>query len=417
MVHLKKIRCNLSDFDPNFSVTQTKLIVKPSINLDLNLNVETNQLSTVVPIEILEKIFMYLNKSEQLQCRLVCKNWFNIFSSSLRLDRTLNFHDSYLSWKTDPVEIFRNTKFKYNRITIGTGTTINRNDNLSAFWTSIGIEIKELFFIRKLYAMKNAFESGLTADHFPKLKHIIFDCPHNCDYSFIKNIPEWNTLLVQIEKITFTNGVCQFVRNAEQLYPEMEMPNVEKFHVYYKSDDIVKGLSGLNFPKLREFFILLDSNITLDALFKETTLNFGQLEYFFVEKIGKWEENIFDLITMNCINAKSIGVGMSDKFYVIESQKLKLIQTPEKYIDLKKTVEVMFQRLPTLSDIYFGIYSGDKVHQRILYSRTGVSSFIETEKSYRRFDEFYFSVLRYPGIMFNPNKIFGNYSGSFLFFQ
>lgn len=404
---LEEIHCNSLPFEWNGSVTSDESDTESLNDLEPNLIIgdgyQTNK-DVHFPIAVLEEIVLFLKTNDRLACRLVNTHWFNIFSSSRKLDRTLNFFNSFLSNGSDPVNIFLNTNFKYNRIVIGARTTINANDNLTKFWEIIGSEIEEFFLVIHASAMINAFKSGLTVEHFPKLRHIVFDIsmPQFNDL-LLKDIPIWKTFLAKIEKITIRDPDISLTLNSEFEHTNFEMTNVQVLHVHQKSDEMLDYLSHLSFPHIREFLISYNSMMPLDTLFKVPKLNFFQLEYLFVKKrFDEWHVNDFLLMSQNCHKIKGLGIGLSDEFYHFVNRELTFSSTSKNYFDLEVIVQMMFDKLLWLCDIYFVIVSDPsrKIKQRKLYSRTSVNSFTATEQSFRRFDEFYLFALKYPAYQF-----------------
>lgn len=410
--NLSNLRCYSSESKDAFENVFDKLLKLETINKnhhvfnrDCVVKIKTNETDQPLrlsnrmnindlPPETLENVFLYLNEKDQLTCRLVRTSWFQILSSSSRINRTLDLKDSYLSIRTNPVQTFLNTDFKYNRVLLNSKTHIAKDENLTEFWRTIGRDIKEIcVFNRHSTFFTDAFTSGLTPDHLPKLKQLVFSTFYYFNELLSQNILEFSVILSKIKTLKFTDMMSDI-----QLYdkhPELvkfEMSNVEKLEVHdNNARAIIQCLVQLSLPQIRSCLIFSGSYLDFQLLF-ETNLNFGQLKTFFVAKKDKWDAKDFVLITKNCSNLCYLGLGLNAHNEGIDDV-LKAIP------DILK---MMFDKLPLLCGIYFVSYDCTfcdsypldyrreylEIKHSKLYWRTGMNSWTKSRRSYDVFDNF-----------------------------
>lgn len=355
------------------------LAKEDQLNLNLALEADIHDL----PMEILEQIFSTLDKKDRLQCRQVSKRWFNIFSSSSKLDRTLNLKESYLSRNINPVKVLLDTKFKYNRIVIEKDTNFASDEDLSEFWQKIGKDIEEICLRGQRLTLVDAFKTGLIAAHLPKLKRITVDLFFYFSKLLSQDLPEWRLLLKRLKTIIFTSTgfINCFTLHLEPI-PVFEMTHLEQIEVYYNVAAVLGYLLDcLSLPNLKKFIIFSNSETTIQTLFK-ANCNFDKLTTLFIAKYEEWQSHDFELICQKCSNLRSLGICMlsrvahSDRTFNVSSYNL--------------IVGRMFIRLLYLCEIYFTKFINNKkgtIEQHKLYLRTGTKSFTESDKSHRYFDE------------------------------
>lgn len=366
---LSKIFCGERYFYKNDQITNDTIAIEEhEMRDEAKLTIE--DLST----EIIECIFLNLNKRDQLQCRQVSKRWFDICSSSTQLDRSLSFKDSYLSNNINPVKIFLNTKFNYNRLVFDKDTNFATEDDLTEFWDKIGEHIIELSFIGNALNIEGAFKTGLVSNHLPNLICLCF----NNLYFFNellsrKNIPEWHSILKKIKSLTVM-GVYVVTRKLSNDLV-FEMPCVEKVEVYYNADVVLNYLSYLTFPNIKTFVIVSESDEPTQSLLK---VNFTNLQSLFIGHYEQWKNHGFESICQKFPSLCSLGVCM--------------LGATERTFDVNfcnSVAESFFGRLCFLCKIYFvKFYKTERnILQRKLYYRTSVNEFIVSNEKHHLFDE------------------------------
>lgn len=222
------------------------------------------------PPKLLEQLFSYLTAKEQRACRQVCKNWFNVLSSSPYADRTLNLKGSELSRRTKPVKIFGNSKFKYNSIVFD-GNTFIRDSDLTAFWAKIGAEVEEIC-IKGDTAFTGAIETGLEAQHFPKMKKLTIELP--LLYDLIKeDYTDWWLLLTQVEIFCViyhwgqNDDIDNYILNDFGSDPSFTMSNVTtlEIHNMIAPGPIIFGFfQKLHFPNFKLCYLRTSQKIWLN---------------------------------------------------------------------------------------------------------------------------------------------------------
>lgn len=351
-----------------------------------------DNINDALPLELLEEILRFLYKSDVLSCRQVCRYWFDICSSSSRLDRTLDLTNSYLTWKTSPVKLFVNTNFKYNRILINDATSCAKGENLTEFWETITRETKEIRIKGHHPNFINAFESGLTAAHLSQLHHLSFTEVPSFNELLKQDNPEWNSLLTRIDTLTFRES--DFTKYHKKI-EEFSMSNVKSLNfVQFWNDEVVlELLNRISFPKIQNFKVLPLFFMELPQIF-QTKLNFWQVKILCVTKsVDQWSYGDLQLIWMNCSNLQRCGLGQEE-------------DTGDDHFDdtvfmrSEQVSRLMFDKLSELSGIYFVKFvknDGEKFQYKA-YCRSGVKSFKKLNKTHRLSDEIccLFEQVRHP---------------------
>lgn len=349
------------------------------------------------PSEILEKIFLFLSKKNQLQCRAVCKRWFDIFSSSPKLDRSLSFQYSYLSRKTNPVRILLSTEFKYNRMVFYKDTYFDDED-LSEFWQKIGVEIKELSFQSTTLKFGAALKTGLKSNHFLKLEKLTLS-----DYEFYEvfsqNNKEFNNILKRIKSICLNDYVTYFSTYSSKQASVFEMTNLEEFELYlFGTDFILEMLSNcLSFPNLKKLSIFSspdlkdDPNSSTLKFFKKA-FNFDHLTTLLIGNFKTWPNNFLKLICDNLSSLQSLGICMINDG-LISKDPIK-----------RKFCNDMFSKLKCLDEIFFiSVSEFSKIVKEpkyILYRRTGSL----TNELHHTFYKIYMNYFNLSNILYIENE-------------
>lgn len=346
-----------------------------------------------LPNHIWEKIFWYLSKNQQLRCRLVCKDWFDIFSSGLKLDRTMKFTDCHLSAKTDPVNVFANTTFCYNRLLFGQNLNFAPDENLSEFWEAIGGPIVKLVIERGYTTFTDAFKTGLASHHLPNLNELYFDnFYYFFNVSLTKEDPEWQKILKKISKITFRNAFYKGFHEIVSDYAEIELSNIEEVKIINTSETDLKCLNSLTFPKLKKFTLIYDSHSSLEELF-DTKVEFSELTFLSIAKYKKWRTFDFKLISNKCTNLRCLIIGQhvvpEGPNVATEPNASVSTDRNAKPTDIRtfdqalfaQVSKMMFEELLTLYDIYFVSFSSmeRKVRECKVYSKSDVRGFVVSE--------------------------------------
>lgn len=343
-----------------------------------------------IPNHIWEKIFLYLSKNEQLGCRQVCTAWFDIFSSGLKLDRTIKITNNDLLVKRSPIHVFANSTFPYNRLLFAYHVNFGTDENLSKFWETIGKTIVTLEIDNIYTPFTDVFKTGLASHHLPNLKELVFDQYYDLfDVSLSKKDPEWQIILNIIVKVTFRNS---FQRHVINDFVDFEFSNIEELKIINTSKTYLNFLNSLFFPKIRKFTLIHDAHMTLHELF-ETELIFSQLISLSIVKYHKWRMVDFDLIAWNCPNLTRLTIGQDvepEKPNIVteaipgtskdKTSKPVVIRTFDQ--DLVESVAtMMFEELLDLCDIYFVSFCSTekKVSECKVYSRSAVSGFSVSE--------------------------------------
>lgn len=287
----------------------------------------------VLPVEILEHIFSFLHKNSQLQCRAVSKRWFDIFSSSLKLDRTLHFKDSYLSLNTSPVEILLSTEFKYNRMVFYKNTYFAK-DGLSKFWTKIGKEIKEFILQDEALNPIGAYKTGLRENHLPNLEKLTIST-----YVLSIHYPIFFNILKKIKKMCLFSLAIKISTDSLKQFQNFELTNLKEFELYLIDDEIIFDMLSncLSLNKLSIFF-KKDKNFN-------TTFNFNQLTTLLIGGFNKWPTNFLKVICDNLSNLRSLGICMINERQIIANP-----------IDLEfcdELTQKIFSKLKFLDEIFF----------------------------------------------------------------
>lgn len=360
-------------------------------------NVQVDNQSTELLIEIWEKIFCYLDKYDQLKCRQVCQFWFDIFSSNSTLYRTLDFSKSYLSTVADPVKIFMNTNFNYNRIVFNKDTNVAEGENLTKLWDRIGNEVEEIIIRGDATPFINIFKTGLTAKHLPHLTSFVFETFSYFNNLLTEQIPEFNLLLSQIKILKF---------HSHSVVPELhirnpgEILNIEELLIRDNSQVILNCLNHLNFPKITKFLCISETRsenpkehpFDLELLFK-TNLKFTQLSCLFVGKTSKWNICEIELITKSCFNLKCLGLCFQTDIFDFRSK----FENYDEIFEASSRSEVdgscanvarkIFDQMDTLRDIYFVLHSTYGAGSKF-YSRSG-DNCIASDRFYCPFSDFF----------------------------
>lgn len=74
-----------------------------------------------MPTVMLSSIFLYLEKKDRLNCKLVCKHWLSVLMTDVyfKKDRHLYLSNCVLDETVAPLSVFENAPYSYNMITIG----------------------------------------------------------------------------------------------------------------------------------------------------------------------------------------------------------------------------------------------------------------------------------------------------------
>lgn len=330
-------------------------------------NVSNYNINTTLPTEILEKVFEFTEKIDLLSSRRVCRYWFEICSSSTKLDRTLDLKNSYLSWKADPVRLFINTNFKYNRIEVNNETHVANAESLLKFWEKIAGDIKEIRITDDEPTFIKAFETGLKAQHFTKLNHLSFNTIYGFKEFLKQDNAEWNALLTNIDTLSFVSNLF----TEHKCILNFSMSNVKhlKFFDRCHDKDITEILNSVSFPKIQNLTILIFRNIKLNEIFK-TKLNFCQLREFHIT-ISDWSYQDVELICINCPNLQCLRIGnVSGK-------------DDTEFLENEEVPKMLFDELPALREIYFYLLKfieeiNEDEMQYIKYCRTRDGGFIKS---------------------------------------
>lgn len=315
-----------------------------------------------LPTEILEQVFLYLNQMEQRRCRQVSKLWFNIFSSSPTLDRSVDLENSYLSLKTNPVKLLVHTNFKYNRL-IFLNTNFPKNEDLTMFWEKLGTEIEDIWIVDSNFM--DAFATGLKNVHLLKLTKIFFN------YELLKqNIAEWKLLLNRIETLHVYSLKLWEHDGEQSRNTEVSLPNVTELKIIenFQSTKMMFELCNtISYPKIKNFEMLSRTiNITdMQQLF-QTHINFNQLHSLSIGKHDKWEDNHFELILRCCSNLMNLTIGVGKDF--VEN------------LNCKKVAREMFDNLLFLCQMRFLVFETEKhssTKRYKKYFRTGLNEIDE----------------------------------------
>lgn len=129
----------------------------------------------ILPDELWAQVFQHLTIDEQVNCRSVCKQWWNVFNSFPLFRRLFRLRNCVLSMDTNPCKTFKNTHFNYNNLLLQGPIIICEND-VNEFWCSIGRSINEIFIgkwmnVEKWLQLQNG---GMMMRNFPALKSITF---------------------------------------------------------------------------------------------------------------------------------------------------------------------------------------------------------------------------------------------------
>lgn len=314
---------------------------------------DTLKLKTL-PNEIWEKIFLYLNRNAQLACRKVCRLWFNICGSNSNLYRTIDFSSSYLSRNANPVKIFIQTNFNYNRIVFDRNTNVARGEDLTELWERIGNPIEKIFFNGDEKSIINALKSGLTAKHLPKLSSLVFETFLSFNALLLENLPEWIALLPQIRKLKFYSYIDS--PNQRLRIPEVEMTSLEEFLIRDNSETILASLSHLHLPNIKKLLCISGNEINFRSLFR-TNANFEQLRCLFVVKPVKWDDYEIELIAKRCQNLECLGLCYRTSVYDIRKKFKNFDEILSTSTCLDVARKMFDGKLRELRELYFVIHS------------------------------------------------------------
>uniref|UniRef100_A0A336LQZ0 CSON001510 protein n=1 Tax=Culicoides sonorensis TaxID=179676 RepID=A0A336LQZ0_CULSO len=262
--------------------------------------------SIMLPPEVMQKIFGYLSFNQQLMCRVVCKQWFEILSSSsFSSIRTLDFKDDLISSNSTIVSFFRNSQFKYNKIIFRSDNITN--ENLTEFWKKIGQEIIEIHFDGIEENFENYLITGFNLNHVPKLKVLSFQTLDQFINLVSSNNPEWIKIFDKIQTLRIETT------NKPKTDYELEMRNLENLEMKFLLDFDTMNLffNQIQFPSIKSLQIhSLTPNVALETFF-HSNFQFGQLKNLEIGKEkGTWEFSEIELIIENCTNLNRIAIGI-----------------------------------------------------------------------------------------------------------
>lgn len=344
-----------------------------------------------LPIEVLDETFSYLErKHDQLRCRQVCRFWFKILSSSIKCNRSLNLENAFFSWKSSPVKLFINTKFSYNELVLNHATIFDKDENFSDFWANIGKHINNIRMYCSSPHLTNIFDSGFQLDHLPKLNKLsLLNFTYN-SYLPFENTPSWKSILSKIKILRICYYFGLLVPDPEHTFEftSLEELQVIPYHSVFNRDweVILECLKLGNFPSITRLFIFMKEIDTFKSLF-ETQLKFNQLKIMVVVRRELYSERDLKLILMNCPQLQSIGFGFCTNKIDMSENDFDC-HSIFKSKECLSVVKVLFEKLVLLSDIYFFMfcYNEHKIERRKLFSRVGVNSFKQSQKSFQLFD-------------------------------
>lgn len=386
--HLEHVQCNQKTIMRDDAL---KLGSEENSNnsLESDTAAEMHHQSITLPPEVLEKIFLHLGRNDQLTCRMVCKLWFDIFSYNTNLYRTIDFKSCYLSKYTNPVKIFAYTNFHYNRLIFNNDTNFAPNENLRDLWDRIGPSIEEICVDGDATSIIMAFKSGLSLDHFGHVKSLVFETFQSFNLMFLEGIPEWTLLLRQIKKLTFYSYV-EVLKLHIQCSP-MDVPNLKELRIRDNSQQILECLNNYHSPNITKLLCISGDALNM-KLFLDTCKKFTQLRCLFVAKPIKWKNYEIDLISSCCPKLKCLGLCYRTSDFDIRSKFYDFDEILEKN-SCTNVAQEMFQKLPSLRDISFVIFSTfGRDSEMYCWSEKAL---IVTNRFYSSFSDFFKSQINF----------------------
>lgn len=353
--HLEGIKCNYRNFKRDDSL----VLVSKELSTDIfesDTATEMNLQSVTLPEEPLVKIFRYLKRNDQLNCRRVCKSWFNILSTNSKLDRTLDFSSNYLYRNADFVKTFSQTKFQYNRLVFCNTTTFVSNENLTVLWRQVGPSVEEIYVQDDGRPIIGALRSGLSKLHLCNLNSLVFQQFNGFCSMFSEEMEEWTNILRQIKRLSFHSYVNGAYAGVFQLqYYIINLPNLDELYIGVETELISKCLNHFHSPNIKKIFCVIKKNL---GLFLENCNRFQQLNCLFILKTTEWKNSELEMISNYFPNLNLLGLQSSTKFQYLMRDHI-VDSNIDDIFDENSCANVakeMFQKLPLLRDIYFSLY-------------------------------------------------------------
>uniref|UniRef100_A0A336KDQ8 CSON008844 protein n=1 Tax=Culicoides sonorensis TaxID=179676 RepID=A0A336KDQ8_CULSO len=138
-------------------------------NIMHNINMPAVCLIMNLPPQMLAQIFLYLDKKDRLNCKVVCKHWLSVLMTDIyfKKDRHLYLNHCVLEKGKAPLSVFSKSAYGYSMITLGSDVVLG-TDNDDECWCYFGDNITYLDIAPKSCIMTTKYVKMLTA--MPNIK-------------------------------------------------------------------------------------------------------------------------------------------------------------------------------------------------------------------------------------------------------
>lgn len=209
---------------------ETSLDVKNKLNEHLENTFLKHSNTNTHPISLLTLILLKVSCKSRLKCKQVCMSWNKLLMTSpvFENDRTLYLDKCYLTENREPVSVFKNSMYKYNRCEIRVTDDFCDDTVPDKFWNMIGPlnvhiipsndEVSDLIRLNWVKSIKNL-----------KYVNIIRFNESEVLYGILKTIKESNGNIEMISDVQ----CLEF--NNDSLYEEqlVEMLNNEVLKIIF----------------------------------------------------------------------------------------------------------------------------------------------------------------------------------------
>lgn len=316
--------------------------------------VSSRDAGDILPDELWAQVFENLPINDQVTCRCVCKQWWNVLNSFPCFRRPFKLRSCVLKMDTNPCKTFKNTQFNFNSL-LFQGPIIICDHNVNEFWSNIGRSINEIYFATWMNVERwsKLSNGGMIIQNFPALKSITFVGAK----VFFELLSQHYDTIGPMLKLLKTLVIYSFSEDMEyEIREEPDMTNLEYVQI--------SGVCSWERLKLFVNWIskcpmlcTLDLNnyrSSKSEIPSEFTPIFGQLKHLRIN--GTIDENESEFIANNCkiletLTFQNLNSILTQNVFYCDGTHRNYDISEE--IGFRNTAISLFQRMNLLTSVLF----------------------------------------------------------------
>lgn len=210
-----------------------------------------------LPFQMLANIFLYLERKDRMNCKMVCKHWLAVLMTDVyfKKDRHLYLNHCVLKENCAPISLFLSAPYGYNMITIGSDVVFGPDND--DFWEYFGDYIIYLDLAPKSLIMSAKYVKMLTSMPSIKILRVHNDGPIYAGlFGRAMELLAEQKVKLNLEELQIECVCCNPIKNEYfDVLPKVVdvSPKLKKIHIERIDEHLVPELQSVmeEFPNVK----------------------------------------------------------------------------------------------------------------------------------------------------------------------